>query len=448
MKKCRYCDFENEDISKVCASCGKELDEKAELQGESVVTQEKNEQEQTKKGKSPLKYIGIAVAALLVLMIGAKFLIFNATPTEKLFAGMKKDSKKKEAHQKVNISFEVMNTNTMADLLNDLDIEFLAYAENKTGVKGSFQGNILLNDESILKSVVAIDGQKVFIELVDLYEKYFYIDGEEIQRQSGASQSVNTNILANREYIKNFKLESVDWKKYEKAIEEVLGENIKKVDGKINIKFNLSTAVTIIDELIKVAEEDEELKKAIYVEVKTLLEKIKEDDEVVDQMAKEEIEMTLEEYFKDEETFIDILNEGMIIFKQELDVVRPQLALMGAMVTIEADYDIDMFNNIKTAEYEITVPGATIKASVDNTVKVKMKKYDKEEAVNIMDLQDSEEVYAILEEILNNFSTNVTSNDELIKYIEENEILDKYFYGVESVDQLFEIFVQNIIGVY
>jgi len=434
MKKCKYCNFENEDISKVCASCGKELEEL------------KNQDEQKKeKGKTPLKYIGIAVAALLVLMVGAKFLIFNATPTEKLFAGMKKVSKKKEVHQKVNLSFEVMNTNTIADLLNDLDIEFLVYAEDKTGVKWNFQGNILLNEQSILKSVLAIDGKEVFIELVDLYEKYFYIDGEEIERQNGASQNVNTNILANREYIKDFKLEGVDWKKYEKAIEDVLGENIKKVDGKINIKVNLNTAVTIIDELIKVAEEDEELKKVIYAEVKTLLEKIKEDDAFIDQMAKEDIEMILNEYFKDEETFINILNEGMTILKQELDVVRPQLVLMGGMVTIEADYDIDMFNNIKTAEYEITVPGATIKAFIDNTVKVKMKKYNKEDAVNLIELQDSEEANKILQEVMNNFSTKITSNDKLIKYIEENEILENYFYGVGSIDELLNMFVEMIM---
>ncbi len=452
MKKCKYCDFENEDILKVCASCGKELDEKIELQEESVLPKEKiqNEQEKKKaKGKGILKYAGIAVAVLLVVTVATKFLIFNATPTEKLFAGIKKVTNNKDIHQKINLSFEVMNTDTMADILNDIGIELLV-AGDKTGTKGSVQANILLSEESLLQGILAVDGQSIYFDLIDLYEKYFYMDSEELASGEIVGRDVNTNILTNREYIKEFKLKGVDEKKYHKAFEEAIGENIKKADGKINLRLNLNTVVKIIDELVKVAENDEKLKESIFVEGKKLLEKIKEDEAIVAESEKEQIDMLLNEFFKDQETFNKMFDEGITNIKQQLEVAKQQVVLYGGMVTVEANFDIDMFNNIKTADYKLTVPGVAIKASVDNTVKVDMKKYNKEDGVNLIELQQSEEAYTILQEILNNFSTKITSNDKLIKYIEENEILENYFYGVESIDELLNNFVESIMfkGVY
>jgi len=449
MKKCKYCNFENEDTSKVCASCSKELDGKKELQEESVLSQDKiqniNEPEQKNtKGKKSLKYIGIAVLALIVLMVGAKLLIFKATPTEKLFAGMKKVTTKKDIQQKINLSFELMKTDTMADILNDINIELLV-AQDNSGTKGSVHGNILLSDESLLQGVFALDGQSIYIELIDLYEKYFYIDAEEI-----GGQQIDTNILANREYIKDFKLNGVDEKQYEKAFEEAVGDNIKKVDGKINLNIDLNTVVKVVEELVKVAENDEDLKKAIYIDVKELLEKIKEDEAIVAETEKAQIDMILNEFFKDEETFNKIFDEGMVNLKQQLEVIKQQVAFIGRTLTLEAEFDIDMFDNIKTIDFEVALPGVAINAFIDNTVKVDLKEYNKEEGINLIELEESEEAYTILQEVLNNFSTNIASNDKLIKYIEENEILEKYFYGVESVDELLNMFVEMIMfnGVY
>ncbi|WBW97825.1 hypothetical protein [Oceanirhabdus sp. W0125-5] len=389
------------------------------------------------------KYIGVAVVVLLALIVGAKFLIFNATPTEKLFSGMKKAANKKNMNHKINLSFEVMNTDSMTDILNDINIELLV-AQDKTGTKTSLHGNILLSDEALLQGVLATDGQLMYFELIDLYEKFFYIDSEEILKDI-AGKNINGNILTNKEYLREFKLKGVDQKKYEKAFEDALGDNIKKVDGKINLRLNLNTLVKVIDELVKVAENDKKLKEALYVEGKQLLEKIKEDETIVAENEKYQIDMMLNEFFKDKETFTIMFDEGIANLKQQLELAKEQVKLYGGMVTVEADFDIDMFNNIKKVDFEVTVPGFALNASIDNTVKVDLKEYNKEDGVNFIELQDSEEAYTILQEVMNNLSTKITSNDRLIKYLEENEILEKYFYGVESVDQLLNMFVEMIM---
>ncbi|MBM7560869.1 hypothetical protein [Fusibacter tunisiensis] len=379
-----------------------------------------------------LKILGLALLLVVFVFAGSQIL-FAKSAGAQVMSGFYKmaASESQEGHMELWATTEEPSMAPIFDLFK------LVMNYENTGMSGFSNVQIHLDDAVLLEGVMAVQEDVLYVDLLDLYGSYFYYD-------DGDFEAYMTQSYALREYMMGVSFKGIDFKAYVEAVEEALGDNLYKSDGRVYLELDEVAMLDLTEAVLQVVAADDAFVPVLHRELVGLLSLMIEDGFEFGGAGPEDWQELLSE-IEDYETFEAEFNEGVSALLSDLERERDRAVEPGFNMVMV--FDLDWLNTIEAMEMTFEVEGdLTLEMRYKNESAYDFNTYDKASGLDFEPFMSGEsDLYEVAGEVLGNFSEKVQANDKLVEAIEGTEYYQEmaYWFGFEGIDEFFEMILSE-----
>lgn len=436
MKFCTECGTKNDDDAVFCMECAHGFQEVKELKKSMKVSKPVNHPK-----------IAIILAGCLSILMIAFFvgrgLYLNANPVLKVLYGVHEMASDNKLVGQAGVNLKLTDRSAEADLVEDFGflIDF-KLKEDDFNTKYT----LLLEENSVFETVLAVKDNIVYIDLLDYYEEVFFYENTDFDEQVKAAKEVLT-------YLEYMKLKGVASGRYIEVIEKELKRNISSKGGNVVVDLEGKDMIELLIELFDEAKDDDDLKVALHKDFVAMLTAMQKDDfeYIYDDGGYSEQEFS-DEIFEFVLDNIESYDDFEEFYEKGLEKMISNLQYEAQYInddfSVEMIFDFNMFSKIKSVELTLERDGDKIISTVNFGKKYNFKKYSASKSVDIEELIDDEEVVDIIEDIGDNFIDQFTENEENVDFIEDSDIFEMYEYefGSSDCEEFLEYIWQELIN--
>lgn len=400
-----------------------------------MTTKDPDEEPKDNSIKKILMFGGLGIVAVVALVFVASLLFGSKDPTYMLVGGILDNMTNDDVTATTEITF--LDVPRDFDFLTDAKIKF-EYGQKDLRIGAKV--DVTYEKDSLFEAAIVADDDNMFIDFMENYDDVLFMEIDDFEEAMEA-------IVQGQKYLANFKVKGVDWKAYAELFTEEMDGSIEKDGSDVVLTMDLKDILSALEEVLEMAEDDDDLRDGLRLALIDLFETMIEDDFELDGADSDEWEEALD-FLEDEDDWEDAYDDFFDSSSMMFGGLGYYMYELEAIDDMEIRYS---FSGSKLTGVEFIIDDGGFEVEIITSLKGKYsgESYDDKDAEDIEDM-DYDDVMEIYEEVAEEVAEKISDNDDLMDAIEDSPVYEDYedYYGGDVEDFIEEMIFDILYDLY